>query len=216
MAPSKPTGQHNKVTLPLNHGNAQEEVGQIYVKLKRSLYPRPMLEKWQQLDKSPYLAQRCWLGKVYLFSAPLLGDLMQIRRSIAPPLCTTISYTSNSLAKASATPPWLTCAPCSRSPRPRYLPGIGASSLPSPRQGASENPGFIASFAGRGQMLDGRVLGASQVEYNPFGKPPVKREHRLLLRPGPDSHLAPNAWRWQGAWCAATGPLSWWTARSAG
>ena len=32
------------------------------------------------------------------------------------------------------------------------------------------------SFAGRGQMLDGRVLGASQVEYNPFGKPPLKRE----------------------------------------
>ena len=30
------------------------------------------------------------------------------------------------------------------------------------------------SFAGRGQMLDGRVLGASQVEYNPFGKPPLK------------------------------------------
>ena len=27
------------------------------------------------------------------------------------------------------------------------------------------------SFAGRGQMLDGRVLEASQVEYNPFGKP---------------------------------------------
>ena len=26
------------------------------------------------------------------------------------------------------------------------------------------------SFAGRGQMLDGRVLGASQVEYKPFGK----------------------------------------------
>ena len=28
-------------------------------------------------------------------------------------------------------------------------------------------------------MLDGRVLGASQVEYKPFGKPPLKREdHR--------------------------------------
>ena len=27
------------------------------------------------------------------------------------------------------------------------------------------------SFAGRGQMLDGRVLEASQVEYKPFGKP---------------------------------------------
>ena len=27
------------------------------------------------------------------------------------------------------------------------------------------------------QMLDGRVLGASQVEYKPFGKPPLQREH---------------------------------------
>ena len=27
-------------------------------------------------------------------------------------------------------------------------------------------------------MLDGRVLGASQVEYKPFGKPPLKREPR--------------------------------------
>ena len=32
------------------------------------------------------------------------------------------------------------------------------------------------SFAGRGQTLDGQVLGASQVEYKPFGKPPLKRE----------------------------------------
>ena len=32
------------------------------------------------------------------------------------------------------------------------------------------------SFAGRGQMLDGQVLGTSQVEYKPFGKPPLKRE----------------------------------------
>ena len=32
------------------------------------------------------------------------------------------------------------------------------------------------SFAGRGQTLDGRVLGASQVEYKPFGKLPLKRE----------------------------------------
>ena len=31
-------------------------------------------------------------------------------------------------------------------------------------------------FAGRGQMLDGRVLEASQVEYDPFGKPPLQRE----------------------------------------
>ena len=30
-------------------------------------------------------------------------------------------------------------------------------------------------------MLDGRVLGASQVEYKPFGKLPLKREHRLAL-----------------------------------
>ena len=36
-------------------------------------------------------------------------------------------------------------------------------------------------------MLDGRVLGASQVEYKPFGKPPLKREelflpkHRLVM-----------------------------------
>ena len=29
-------------------------------------------------------------------------------------------------------------------------------------------------------MLDGRVLGASQVEYKPFGKPPLKRELRRL------------------------------------
>ena len=37
------------------------------------------------------------------------------------------------------------------------------------------------SFAGRGQMLDGRVLGASQVEYKPFGKLPLKREVCLRL-----------------------------------
>ena len=29
-------------------------------------------------------------------------------------------------------------------------------------------------------MLDGRVLGASQVEYKPFGKPPLKREPQAL------------------------------------
>ena len=29
-------------------------------------------------------------------------------------------------------------------------------------------------------MLDGRVLGASQVEYKPFGKPPLQREHMSL------------------------------------
>ena len=28
-------------------------------------------------------------------------------------------------------------------------------------------------------MLDGRVLGASRVEYKPFGKPPLKREDRV-------------------------------------
>ena len=37
-------------------------------------------------------------------------------------------------------------------------------------------------------MLDGRVLGASQVEYKPFGKPPLKREepdrlHRPRSKP---------------------------------
>ena len=30
-------------------------------------------------------------------------------------------------------------------------------------------------------MLDGRVLEASQVEYKPFGKPPLKREVRLRI-----------------------------------
>ena len=39
------------------------------------------------------------------------------------------------------------------------------------------------SFAGRGQMLDGRVLGASQVEYKPFGKPPLKRESTACAAP---------------------------------
>ena len=31
-------------------------------------------------------------------------------------------------------------------------------------------------------MLDGRVLGASQVEYKPFGKPPLKREQRWFTQ----------------------------------
>ena len=31
-------------------------------------------------------------------------------------------------------------------------------------------------------MLDGRVLGASQVEYKPFEKPPLKRERRKKVR----------------------------------
>ena len=49
-------------------------------------------------------------------------------------------------------------------------------------------------------MLDGRVLGASQVEYKPFGKPPLKKKvgpsvvRKAHLSPGPrllrDSELA--------------------------
>ena len=39
------------------------------------------------------------------------------------------------------------------------------------------------SFAGRGQMLDGRVLEASQVEYKPFGKPPLQREVQHMFTP---------------------------------
>ena len=31
-------------------------------------------------------------------------------------------------------------------------------------------------------MLDGRVLEASQVEYKPFGKPPLQRESRRLSK----------------------------------
>ena len=38
-------------------------------------------------------------------------------------------------------------------------------------------------FAGRGQMLDGRVLGASQVEYKPFGKPPLKFKRERCASP---------------------------------
>ena len=30
-------------------------------------------------------------------------------------------------------------------------------------------------------MLDGRVLGAPQVEYKPFGKPPLKRERSVFI-----------------------------------
>ena len=42
------------------------------------------------------------------------------------------------------------------------------------------------SFAGRGQMLDGRVLGASQVEYKPFGTPPLQRDSKQRrLQRGP-------------------------------
>ena len=40
-------------------------------------------------------------------------------------------------------------------------------------------------FESFGQMLDGRVLGASQVEYKPFGKPPLKKKGRLLRRRRP-------------------------------
>ena len=32
-------------------------------------------------------------------------------------------------------------------------------------------------------MLDGQVLGASQVEYKPFGKLPLKREQFTTLQP---------------------------------
>ena len=50
------------------------------------------------------------------------------------------------------------------------------------------------SFAGRGQMLDGRVLEASQVEYKPFGKPPLQRElhscAKAALRSLPSSSTA--------------------------
>ena len=33
-------------------------------------------------------------------------------------------------------------------------------------------------------MLDGRVLGASQVEYKPFGKPPLKKRYGDVQRLG--------------------------------
>ena len=36
-------------------------------------------------------------------------------------------------------------------------------------------------------MLDGRVLGASQVEYKPFGKLPLKRESLALKTNGEES-----------------------------
>ena len=39
-------------------------------------------------------------------------------------------------------------------------------------------------------MLDGRVLGASQVEYKPFGKPPLKRESFGRLAAGSSLALA--------------------------
>ena len=72
-----------------------------------------------------------------------------------------------------------------RSPETVGVQRLGAASMPGRWRGRG---GFYAgqaparsvldfeSFAGRGQMLDGRVLGASQVEYKPFGKPPLKRE----------------------------------------
>ena len=54
------------------------------------------------------------------------------------------------------------------------------------------------SFAGRGQMQDGRVLGASQVEYKPFGKPPLKREGRgCALREGTKGAAEPACGRLQ-------------------
>ena len=45
-------------------------------------------------------------------------------------------------------------------------------------------------------MLDGRALGASQVEYKPFGKPPLKREawtRELQLRPRSRTVVAVSA-----------------------
>ena len=41
-------------------------------------------------------------------------------------------------------------------------------------------------------MLDGRVLEASQVEYKPFGKPPLKREASLLRLFEPHMLLSAN------------------------
>ena len=40
-------------------------------------------------------------------------------------------------------------------------------------------------------MLDGRVLEASQVEYKPFGKPPLQRELRWFRRTYPSYNLQP-------------------------
>ena len=42
-------------------------------------------------------------------------------------------------------------------------------------------------------MLDGRVLGASQVEYKPFGKPPVKRETLVLTLVHQDQNTAKSS-----------------------
>ena len=38
-------------------------------------------------------------------------------------------------------------------------------------------------------MLDGRVLGASQVEYKPFGKPPLQREVEASIPSAPGTQL---------------------------
>ena len=70
-------------------------------------------------------------------------------------------------------------------------------------------------------MLDGRVLGASQVEYKPFGKPPLKREcgrptvllstdFKIQERPSsglpccPGRVLQPRAPFRKVPWCSAT------------
>ena len=50
-------------------------------------------------------------------------------------------------------------------------------------------------------MLDGRVLEASQVEYKPFGKPPLQRE-----LPWPNSSLtAPTTWGSRARSCSTWG-----------
>ena len=54
-------------------------------------------------------------------------------------------------------------------------------------------------------MLDGRVLGASQVEYNPFGERPLKRELELSTVEDSTSHCGqrgqPDLLRRHGAAC---------------
>ena len=79
-------------------------------------------------------------------------------------------------------------------------------------------------------MLDGRVLGASQVEYEPFGKPPLQRElggrggrrsrevrgirellAQLQVVQNEPVAVVGNAqarWRWQGHFLALRGPVA--------
>ena len=52
-------------------------------------------------------------------------------------------------------------------------------------------------------MLDGRVLEASQIEYKPFGKPPLKRERQARTRLQSDFGLATSLFQ---AFCALFGP----------